>query len=132
MTIKEELKQTMNELRKMSSKKRTIYGYDIIKAVDVAFRMAKDEYMENDKTAIMRALLTTLCGDDFIYEVLHAKAKKEFEAAMKTGGYLDDFIEKLSDLVSDDDSGSDDDKNEEISIVDAIAELFGVKKEDKE
>lgn len=132
MTIKEELKQTMNELRKMASRKRTIYGYDIIKAVDVAFRMAKDEYAENDKTAIMRALLTTLCGDDFVFEVLHAKAKKEFEAVMKTGGYLDDFIEKLSDLVSDDDSGSDDDKNEEISIVDAIAELFGVKKEDKE
>lgn len=94
MTIKEELKQTMNELRKMTSKKRTIYGYDIIKAVDVAFKMAEDEYIGNDKTAIMRALLNTLCGDDFVFEVLHTKAKKEFEAAMKTGGYLDDFIEK--------------------------------------
>ena len=131
MTIKEELKQTMNELRKMASKKRTIYGYDIIKAVDVAFKMAEDEYIGNNKTEIMRALLNTLCGDDFVFEVLHAKAKKEFEAAMKTGGYLDDFIEKLSDLVSDDDSGSDDEKDD-VSIVDAIAELFGVKKEDKE
>lgn len=131
MTIKEELKQTMNELRKMTSKKRTIYGYDIIKAVDVAFKMAEDEYIGNDKTAIMRALLNTLCGDDFVFEVLHAKAKKEFEAAMKTGGYLDDFIEKLSDLVGDDDSGSDDEKDD-VSIVDTIADLFGVKKEDKE
>lgn len=131
MTIKEELKQTMNELRKMASKKRTIYGYDIIKAVDVAFRMAEDEYIGNDKTEIMRALLNTLCGDDFVFDVLHAKAKKEFEAAMKTGGYLDDFIEKLSDLVGDDDSCSDDEKDD-VSIVDAIAELFGVKKEDKE
>lgn len=131
MTIKEELKQTMNELRKMASKKRTIYGYDIIKAVDVAFRMAEDEYIGNDKTEIMRALLNTLCGDDFVFDVLHAKAKKEFEAAMKAGGYLDDFIEKLSDLVGDDDSGSDDEKDD-VSIVDAIAELFGVKKEDKE
>lgn len=131
MTIKEELKQTMNELRKMASKKRTIYGYDIIKAVDVAFKMAEDEYIGNDKTEIMRALLNTLCGDDFVFDVLHAKAKKEFEAAMKTGGYLDDFIEKLSDLVGDDDSCSDDEKDD-VSIVDAIAELFGVKKEDKE
>ena len=131
MTIKEELKQTMNELHKMASKKRTIYGYDIIKAVDVAFRMAEDEYIENDKTEIMRALLNTLCGDDFVFDVLHAKAKKEFEAAMKTGGYLDDFIEKLSDLVGDGDSCSDDEKDD-VSIVDAIAELFGVKKEDKE
>ena len=130
MTIKEELKQRMDELRKMASKKRTIYGYDIIKAVDVAFKMAEEEYMKNDKATIMRALLNTLCGDDFVFEVLHAKAKKEFEAAMKTGGILDDFIEKLSDLVDDDDSGSDDEKDD-VSIVDAIAELFGVK-EDKE
>ena len=131
MTIKEELKQTMNELCKMANKKRTIYGYDIIKAVSVAFKMAEEEYMKNDQAAIMKALLNILCGDDFVYEVLHTKAKKEFEAAMKTGGYLDDFIEKLSDLVSDDDSGSDD-KKEEISIVEMIADLFGVKKEDKE
>ena len=131
MTIKEELKQTMNELCKMANKKRTIYGYDIIKAVSVAFKMAEEEFIGNDKTEIMRALLNTLCGDDFVFEVLHAKAKKEFEAAMKTGGYLDDFIEKLSDLVGDDDSGSDDEKDD-VSIVDAIAELFGVKKEDKE
>ena len=132
MTIKEELKQTMNELRKMASKKRTIYGYDIIKAVDVAFKMAEDEYIGNNKTEIMRALLNTLCGDDFVFEVLHAKSKKEFEAAMKTGGYLDDFIERLSDLVSDDESGSDDDKEEEINIAEMVADLFGVKKEDKE
>lgn len=131
MTIKEKLRKKMDGLRKMSSKKRTIYGYDIVKAVSVAFKMAEDEYIENDRTAIMEALLNTLYGDDFVYEVLHAKAKKEFEAAMKTGGYLDDFIEKLSDLVSDDDSGSDD-KKEEISIVEMVADLFGVKKEDKE
>lgn len=132
MTLKEELNKNLNNLRSRAGKSRTVYGYDIIKAVDVAFKMAESNGHGGDQTAITNGLLHSLFGQDFIYDVLHAKAKEEYEKAMKTGGYLDDFIEKLSDLVSDDDSGSDDDKNEEINIVEMVADLFGVKKEDKE
>lgn len=132
MTLKEELNKHINNLRSQAGKSRTVYGYDIIKAVDVAFKMAESNGHEGDKTAITNDLLHTLFGQDFVFDVLHAKAKEEYEKIMKTDGFADNLIEIFSDLFDDDESGSDDDKEEEINIAETVADLFGVKKEDKE
>ena len=51
---------------------------------------------------------------------------------MKADGFADNLIEIFSDLFDDDESGSDDDKEKEINIAEMVADLFGVKKEDKE
>lgn len=132
MTLKEELNKHINNLRSQAGKSRTVYGYDIIKAVDVAFKMAKDNGHEGDQTAITNDLLHSLFGQDFVFDVLHAKAKEEYEKIMKADGFADNLIEIFSDLFDDDESGSDDDKEEEINIAEMVADLFGVKKEDKE
>lgn len=132
MTLKEELNKHINNLLSQASKSRTVYGYDIIKAVDVAFKMAESNGRKGDKTAITNDLLHTLFGQDFVFDVLHAKAKEEYEKIMKTDGFADNLIEIFSDLFDDDKSGSDDDKEEEINIAEMISDLFGVKKEDKE
>ena len=132
MTLKEELNKYINNLRSQAGKSRTVYGYDIIKAVDVAFKMAKDNGHEGDKTAITNDLLHTLFGQDFVFDVLHAKAKEEYEKIMKADGFADNLIEIFSDLFDDEESGSDDDKEKEINIAEMVADLFGVKKEDKE
>lgn len=132
MTLKEELNKHINNLRSRAGKSRTVYGYDIIKAVDVAFKMAKSDGHEGDKTAITIDLLHTLFGQDFVFDVLHAKAKEEYEKIMKADGFADNLIEIFSNLFDDDESGSDDDKEEEINIAEMVADLFGVKKEDKE
>ena len=132
MTLKEKLIKHKNNLRSQAGKSRTVYGYDIIKAVDVAFEMAKSTGREGDQTAITKDLLHSLFGQDFIYDFLHAKAKEEYEENMKTDGLLDDLIETFSAFFDDDESGSDDDKEEEINIAEMVADLFGIKKEDKE
>lgn len=78
-------------------KERTIYGYDIVKAVSVAFRMAEDHGKPGNAFDITETILMTLMDDD-VYKHLHEKAKEDHEKAMGMAETLDKITKLVKEI----------------------------------
>lgn len=78
-------------------KERTVYGYDILKAVSVAFRMAEDHGKPGDAFNITETILMALMDDD-VYKHLHGKAQKDHEKAMEVTETLDKIIKTVKEI----------------------------------
>ena len=78
-------------------KGRTVYGYDILKAVSVAFRMAEDHGKPGNEFDIVETILMALMEDD-LYKQLHEKAQKDHEKAMEVTETLDKIIESVKEI----------------------------------
>lgn len=78
-------------------KERTVYGYDIVKTVSVAFKMAEDRGKPGNAFDITETILMTLMDDD-VYKHLHEKAKEEHEKAMEVTETLDKVIKSLKEI----------------------------------
>lgn len=78
-------------------KERTVYGYDILKAVSVAFKMAEDRGKPGNAFDVTEIILRSLMDDD-IYKHLHEKAKEEHEKAMEMTETLDKVIKSLKEI----------------------------------
>lgn len=78
-------------------KERTVYGYDILKAASVAFRMAEDRGKPGNAFDITESILMALMDDD-LYENLHKKAKENHEKALGVTEALDKIMNALKEL----------------------------------
>lgn len=78
-------------------KERTVYGYDILKAAAVAFRMAENHGKPGNEFDIVETILMALMEDD-LYKPLHEKAQKEHEEAMKVTETLDKIIKSVKEI----------------------------------
>ena len=78
-------------------KERTVYGYDILKAVSVAFKMAEDHGKPGNAFDITETILMALMDDD-AYKLLHEKAQKDHEKAMEVAEVLDKITGSLKEL----------------------------------
>lgn len=86
----------MNNLD-LLKKERTVYGYDIVKVIYVAFKMAEDHGKLGDAFDIAETTLMALMDDD-LYKPLHEKAQKEHEIAMKATETLDKIIKTVKEI----------------------------------
>lgn len=86
---------------KYLEEKRTVTGYDIVKAVGVAFSMAEDDGKAGNKMEITNTILTTLFDDD-LYEKLHKKAKEEHKRAMSVANMIDGLLSTVLEKIKED------------------------------
>ena len=87
------------DLINLIKKERTVYGYDILKAVSVAFKTAEAHGKPGDALDIAEAILMALMDDD-LYKHLHEKAQKEHEKAMEVTETLDKIIKTIKELFN--------------------------------
>lgn len=85
-------------IKNLIKKERTVYGYDIVKAVHVAFGMAKDQGKSGNEFSITEIILMALMDDD-AYKLLHEKAQKEHEKAMEVTETLDKIIKTVKEII---------------------------------
>lgn len=78
-------------------KERTVYGYDILEAASVAFRMAEDHNKPGNAFDITETILMVLMDDD-LYKSLHEKAQKDHERAMEVAEALDKITGSIKEL----------------------------------
>ena len=81
--------------------KRTITGYDIVKAVSVAFSMAEDNGKAGNRMEITSTMLITLFEDD-LYEKLHKKAKEEYKRTMSVANMIDGLLSTVLEKIKED------------------------------
>lgn len=79
-------------------KERTVYGYDILNAVHVAFGMAKVQGKSGNEYSITETILMALMDDD-LYKLLHEKAKENHEKAMEVTETLDKIIKSIKEII---------------------------------
>lgn len=85
-------------IKNLIKKERTVYGYDIAKAVSVAFGMAKDQGKSGNEFSITETILMALMDDD-IYKHLHEGAKKDHEKAMEVTETLGKIIKSIKEII---------------------------------
>ena len=85
--------------RDLIKKERTVYGYDILEAVHMAFEMAKDQCEPINEFNITETSIMALMDDD-AYEKLHILAKKNHEKAMEVTETLDKIINTFKELFN--------------------------------
>lgn len=89
----------MNEFKTLMESERTIKGYDVVKALETAFRFCKEYMYRKEKLRLeVTDIAVRILMRDELYEKLHRRAKDDYESSVGAGRPLD---ERLSEALDD-------------------------------